>query len=191
MRSRTVHVTLLALFALLVLATPASAKGPQEAVLTGPGLEKPIKFLDQSVAPDGNPAPMDLMGVALFSSSSPRRAPDDPGPAYTITWHMIDETVIAQHVYLGAEGGALIHTPDQTAAENWGLQPGWRQAPRGLEEAVNALVEWGQPPVAVSTGDWDLPVILVVAVGALILWGRRVPDYGAQASISLARDATV
>ena len=118
MRSRTVHVTLLALFALLVLATPASAKGPQEAVLTGPGLEKPIQFLDQSVAPDGNPAPMDLMGMALFSSSSPRRAPDDPGPAYTITWHMIDETVMAQHVYLGAEGGALIHTPDQTAAEN-------------------------------------------------------------------------
>jgi hypothetical protein len=193
MRAVTVALTLLAL---LTLASPALAKGPETGTLTGPGIDAPIEFLDQS-APLDEPTPpaLDLIGMTgLFSSASSDLAtpPPDPGSAHTITWHMFGGDVIVQHVYLEAEGGALIHTPDQPAVEAWGTRPGWRPAPEGLEEAITAVVEWSRgSELPGANGSWALPLTLVVVVAVLVSIGRLIPDYGAQASISLAKDSTV
>jgi hypothetical protein len=193
MKSITVALTLLAL---LVLASPALAKGPEAGTLTGPGIETPIEFLDQSEPPDemASPPPelLGMTGLFIATGTPLNTPPDVLGEGYTVQWQMFGTgDVIEQHLYPDAAGGPVIHTPDQFSLSGWGAVDEWVRGPNRLGEAIDAVVEWAQPEPAEVNRSWTLPIVLVIAVAALVLWGRRLPDYGAQASINLANDATV
>jgi hypothetical protein len=48
--------------------------------------------------------------------------------------------MITQLLYLDAQGGPLIHTPDQKNLENWGPGvTGWFAAPEGLRDTLEGL----------------------------------------------------
>jgi hypothetical protein len=178
------------LFALLVtagFAATALAKGPETGTLSGPGIEMPIVFLDQTrphETYDVEP-PITLLEVTgLWYAPVPGEATPlaDLGEPYTVQWvnmgggSLIDRTIV-QHIYLDAEGGPLIHTPDQIGLERWGDGVvGWFKAKDGIEKAIDAVMEWAgeSPTEKPKAAPWTLPAIALAAVIGLIGLGRRL-----------------
>lgn len=170
----------------LVPAVTALAKGPASATLDGPGIDEPIRFLDQRRPVDSYEvsAPTDMLRLTALwhgpGATATEPPTDDPGSAYTVTWEMFGGTggePIVQYIYPDASEGGLIHTPEQKSLEGWGDGvTGWFEAPRGLSAAIEEIVEKGQNR---QLPRWQLPSFFVMAVVGLVLWGRnKSPDSG-------------
>lgn len=188
MAKRWITAGLMSLLATTTIASTALAKGPETGTLSGPGIEEPIVFLDQ-MRPhetyDIEP-PATLLGVTgLWYPPMPWEATPagDLGDPYTVRWVNMGplglsvlERTIVQHIFLDAEGGPLIHTPEQVGLEGWGDDViGWFQAPDGIEEAIDAVEEWaGESPPETAPAPWALPAIALAAVIGLTGLGRRL-----------------
>ena len=188
MTKRFITAGLLSLLAAAGIAAPALAKGPETGTLSGPGIEQPIVFLDQRQPHetyDVEP-PTTLLGVTglwyppIAGVATPA---SDVGEPYTVSWVnmgppslSVPERTIVQLIYLDAEGGPLIHTPDQIGLEGWGDDViGWFQAPEGIEEAIDDVIEWaGESPRETAPAPWTLPAIALAAVIGLTGLGRRL-----------------
>jgi hypothetical protein len=183
---RLISVGLLSLLATTVIAAPALAKGPETGSLSGPGIEKPIVFLDQTRPHEShdNDLPPTLLGVTgLWYPPIPWEVTPEGGlgEPHTVRWVNIGggsliERTIVQLIYLDAEGGPLIHTPDQIGLDGWGDDViGWFQAPEGIAEAIDDVIEWaGESPRETAPAPWTLPAIALAAVIGLTGLGRRL-----------------
>ncbi|HZD24233.1 MAG TPA: hypothetical protein VE569_12655 [Acidimicrobiia bacterium] len=152
---RSTATALLTVVLVGVFALDASAKGPESATLTGPGIDQPIQLIHRSVSFDtyANHASVRLIrltGLFYGPGSDPISPPENPGPAYTLTWvnsgppgDNIDARTIQQYVYLDAADGPLIHTPSQIGLEGWGPEViGWFNAPAELESTIEEVIAW-------------------------------------------------
>jgi len=147
--------------AVLTLATPALAKGPSQARITGPGLAHPIV-----VSGTGEPGQPGILGTlaiqtrlfsVMFGPNVPVPRPLRPpppaaslGPRYTLIYTVYGEFTrpgerfgqIRQDLYPQADGGSVIDTPP---TQPGGPLPvsGWFRASRHLPRTLATL---GVPP---------------------------------------------
>jgi hypothetical protein len=164
MLRKTGALTTLALALVVVSAADAQAKGPESVTLSGPGIDKPIELIDVSKSFNTyeNDAPVTLFGLTGLwggGSGSPAAAPpEEPGPAYTMTWvnmgppgDPIESRTIYQYVYLNAVGGPLIHTPEQIGLDGWGAEVvGWFEAPEEIGPTIEEVIAWSTTEEAVA-----------------------------------------
>lgn len=195
----------LALALVVVVGARAQAKGAESVTLSGPGIDKPIELFDPSKSFDTyeNDAPVTLSGLTgLWSASrSPAAAPpEEPGPAYTMTWVMgppgdpIELRTVYQYVYLDAPGGPLIHTPEQIGLDGWGAEMiGWFEAPEEIGPTIEEVIAWStsdeaaalqpvtEPPTHTPTAPTSkapqLPIWFALAaavgIGGFAVWRVR------------------
>jgi MYXO-CTERM domain-containing protein len=148
-------VMTLALALVVVIGASAQAKGPESATLSGPGIDQPIELISVSKSFDTyeNDAPVTLIGLTgLWLGSLPvaTAPPENPGPAYTLTWanmgppgEPIESRTIHQYVYVDAPGVPLIHTPEQIGLDGWGTEViGWFEAPEEIAPTINEVIAW-------------------------------------------------
>jgi hypothetical protein len=173
MLRRLISVTALAagmsVAAVLTLATPAFAKGPSQARITGPGLTRAIV-----VSGNGEPGEQDrLASLALqtglftvmfgagasIGGPAPARLPAPPpqaslGPRYTLVYTVPGVTprpgqqfgLVRQDLYPRAAGGPLIYTPPGQQGFGGPLTvTGWL---RGRPQLTRTLAQVGVPPAA-------------------------------------------
>lgn len=182
-------------FVLFGFIKPAVAKGPESAIITGPGIDRPIELVDFSNR-DLVARLMEQTGLWYAMGDLPQPI-DKPfgelGPGYTLTWinsgppdASIDERTIRQEIYLEAENGPVIHTPDQESLQGWGPEAiGWFAAPDGLRET---LAELGVPvssarsfsdivpskitiEAAFSDREFAKPILFLAVVGLALVIG--------------------
>ena len=151
----------LSIAAVLAPATPALAKGPSQARITGPGLAHPIV-----VTGNGEPGQAGMlaslaMQTSLFSVMFGPNAPVPPqlrtppptaslGPRYTITYTVYGEYTqpgqqfghIHQDLYPRAAGGPLIYTPPRQPGGPLPVFGWFRASPR----LPRTLAKLGIPP---------------------------------------------
>jgi hypothetical protein len=151
------------------LATPALAKGPSQASITGPGLARAIVVSD-----GGEPGQQGTLAVlagqtGLFTAmfgpdvglpvQAPARLRTPPpkaslGPQYTVIYTVPGVTPrpgeqsgrIRQDLYPGAPGGPVVYTPPGQAGFGQPLQvTGWLRAGPGLARTLGQLGIRPQP----------------------------------------------
>lgn len=133
----------------LVLATPASAKGPSEGTIEGEGLDAPIVVGHGEGTPDGN-ALIERTGFfhAVFGQIPDPMLDEAPtaglGPRYTLRWHLpgpdgsASEIVQLLHPY--AAGGPLVFTrAGQAFYGTEETRGGWFRAPESLVTSLQSL----------------------------------------------------
>jgi hypothetical protein len=167
MLRRLIAVTTLAAgigIAAVTLATPAFAKGPTQARITGPGLVHPIVL--SGAGERGQPGRLAALAeqtnffTALFGAGGtvpgPTRLRTPPpkaslGPRYTIIYTVPGVTPqpgeqfgrIRQDLYPRAAGGPIIYTlPGQRGFGQPLLVTGWL---RGSRQLIRTLAELGVP----------------------------------------------
>ena len=167
MLRRLIVVTTLATgisIAAVTLATPAFAKGPTQARITGPGLVHPIVL--SGAGERGQPGRLAALAeqtnffTALFGAGgtlpAPTRLRTPPpkaslGPRYTIIYTVPGVTPqpgeqfgrIRQDLYPRAAGGPIIYTlPGQRGFGQPLLVTGWL---RGSRQLIRTLAELGVP----------------------------------------------
>lgn len=155
-----------AAFALL-FATPALAKGPSAAKITGPGLGKGISLKSDrggdpsSGTPLGNLTEFSGFFPALFGQTPDpmleKRPAGTLGPKYTIEYTVpgpgTKPSIIHQDVYPYAKPTPLTYTkPGQPFFEADHTNGGWYTAPPDLK---TTLVDAGLPESAPSGGSGD------------------------------------
>ena len=173
---------MLILAAALVLPAAAFAKGPSEAVVTGPGIDDPGGV---ALALSGDGA--DLTTLSGFFPATFGQSPDPMlesapegtlGPKYRITYTVpgpsgTDDTIL-QDVYPFAEPSPVTYTPPgQTFFSTERTRGGWFVSTAGLR---NVLVHAGlpaQPPAGGDTGGGDRTLWpwIVGALGLLAALG--------------------
>lgn len=170
---------------MILIATPTLAKGPSSATLTGQGIDEPIELLDY---PDHDVEirnlVMRLMKLSGIWSPLTLTRIDPPqhlGEPLVLTWVNMgppergeDERTIRQFIYLHADGGPVIHTPEgQTALQGWGGEvTGWFRAPAGIEDILRAF---GVPTDSIQAPS-TAPSLLafVTAVAFLVFAATRL-----------------
>jgi hypothetical protein len=144
---RVLLVSVAVLVAVLGLASPAAAKGPLAATVSGPGLTAPKRFVLQD-----EPG----VGLALLEEvsrlwdtgvggRSTRPAPTDPGPVYTISYDygVLDGEPrrFRQDLYPRADSWPVVYTPPgQSVFES--TEPatgGWMTGPANMVEQLAKL----------------------------------------------------
>jgi hypothetical protein len=135
----------------LLWASPAMAKGPDQATITGPGLAEPIV-----VSGDGEPGSgyelselADGSGffVALFEPANPRllsEAPDGPlGAKFEITFRVPFGTegasTLRQELYPQAAGGPVTYTEAGQAVFGRITGEGWYRTPSSYSDLLERL----------------------------------------------------
>jgi hypothetical protein len=126
----------------LAWASPALAKGPDQATITGPGLARPIV-----IAGYGEPGSVGNLGeladgsglfVAMFGPDGENQlviaAPAGTlGPRYDLTYRVPDGTpnggLVRQDLYPGAAGGPVTYTAAGQPVFGTVTTGGWYQAP--------------------------------------------------------------
>lgn len=205
MKLRIILATTLGVVLALAPAA-ASAKGPRDAELTGPGLDEPIR-LDRDVRAPGQMTEVTELTelTGLFSAFSfpartaltPTAPPGELGPRYVATYHLVgpeDDVPIRQELYPFAERGPVVFTPSGQSLYGMGpSEGGWQQANPSL---TRFLVSAGIPtpaelelrqrparaerptPLVLSLGGVALllTTVAVVAVGRRLF--RRSPRLG-------------
>lgn len=178
MRTTIRFVTTLVL--ILIAGVPALAKGPSSATITGPGIDVPIELLDY---PDHDLETRDLVmrlmklsGIWSPLSLTPIDPPEAPGEPLVLAWVNMgppglsdEERTIRQLIYLHADGGPVIHTPqDQPALDGWGGEvTGWFRAPVELGDTLQAL---GVPVEGVQTTATPPSVLALLAALAFVVF---------------------
>lgn len=133
-------------------ASPAAAKGPDQATITGPGLDSPI-----AVTGFGEPGSAGNLGeladgsglfVVMFGPYDSERAVSeaptgDLGPKYEITYHIPDGTsagsTVRQDLYPQAPGGPVTYTPAGQSAMGIITVNSWYQTPAGFGRVLERL----------------------------------------------------
>ena len=149
---RRAVLCLLSALAVVLTAAPAEAKGPTEALLTGPGIDQPID-LRQEV--EGMTF-WDLADRLGYFVSIDGHAPVDPtldkptgavGPAYPLRWSGPgpgEDFAVTVVIHPWAEGGARLYVPpDQATLTGSTTEEFWLPL---RPDAVTALLEVGLPP---------------------------------------------
>jgi hypothetical protein len=178
--------------AALVLPAAASAKGPSEATITGPGLGKPIKISGTETA--GSPM-MDLADAAGFFPAAFGQQPDpmiprpkgDLGPKYEITYEVPtgndSSSKIQQDLYpYAARPYALTYTKPGQPIFDMQTKGGWWTDQR----LKSVLVAAGLPKTApaaktrtsnaagfFSNGKIGAFVLVLFGIGAAAVLTRR------------------
>lgn len=177
-------------------ASPAAAKGPDQATITGPGLDSPIVVTgfgepgsagDLSELADGSG-----LFLAMFGQPEPRRLVGEAptaalGPKYELTFHVPDGTsaglTMRQDLYPLASGGPVTYTPGGQSGLGILTMAGWYQTPAGFSGVLERL---GVPvtgavaePVARPASDPEppldrstpasRPLVAVAVVAALVI----------------------
>jgi hypothetical protein len=178
--------------AALVLPAAASAKGPSEAKITGPGLDKPIKITGTET--DGSPI-MNLAEAAGFFPAAfgqePNvmitRPPGDLGPKYLITYEVPggndSNFTIRQDVYpYAAKPYALTYTKPGQPIFDMHTKGGWWTDQR-LKGVLVAAGLPKSPPAEqaktsssagfLSTGKIGAVVLVLFGIGAAAVLTRR------------------
>jgi hypothetical protein len=206
MLRRLIVVTALAagmsVAAAITLATPALAKGPSQARITGPGLARAIVVSGNGEP--GQPGMLDTLAMqtSLFivmfgpNATTPSQPPPQLrtpppraslGPRYTIVYTVYGEYTrpgrlfgqIHQYLYPRAAGGPVIYTPPRQPG---GPLPvfGWLRAGRHLPRTLTRLgvpsrLPAAAPLAAHQAGSRTLPwLIAVAAIAAAALAGTAL-----------------
>jgi hypothetical protein len=189
------RLSLVFVLAALALPVVASAKGPSEGAISGPGFSKTVKVLYDG----GGGSPGDnLTQASGFFPAAFQQSPDPMlrhkpagklGPRYTVVWTVPagNDTVfhVRQALYPYAEGGAVSYTKPDQPIFGMGTRGGWYRD-TGLKRS---LVRLGLPARAPSSSDgpsWalvaGLPLAAIVILAAFGLWrrqrGERSPSTG-------------
>lgn len=182
-------------FVLFGFINPAFAKGPESAIITGPGIDQPIELIDIANR-DLVARLMEQTGLWYATGDLPQpidKPAGDLGPSYTLTWinsgppgASLDERTIRQEIYLEAENGPVIHTPDQEPLQGWGPERiGWFAAPSGLRDTLTKLgapISPARPfseilpferaiDTALSNRDYANTILFMAIVGLILLVG--------------------
>ena len=160
-----------------VLAPAALAKGPSEAVITGPG----VKAVTIGGLGDGSGLTQDtgFFPAAFGQSPDPMlqgRPAGKLGPRYTIRYVVPAPEATAFHItqslYPYAQGGALTYTKPGQAIFGMVTRGGWYRGGDALKQAV---VKAGLPATAPRSGggtDWTpFPTWVAALAGALLVLG--------------------
>jgi len=175
-------------FAVAALAFPlaASAKGPSEGTISGPGFSKTVNVLNDG----GGGSPGDnLTQASGFFPAAFGQSPDPMlhgrpsgslGPRYTIVWKVPngggENYRFRQDLYPYASGGAVSYTKPGQSIFGARSQGGWyRDA--GLKSTLVAL---GLPRQAPSSSSWPGVTLIAglaaagaLAVAGLVAWRRQ------------------
>ncbi len=144
--ARIACVVVLAVLAMVSTSTPATAKGPTEVDVSGPGVNNVhLTFTERDDVDSGTLGDASRL-YDMWSRGQLRPAPDlsadELGPRYVLTWsgdphsRETGKDLVVQNAYPFADGGAWVEfPPDQ---ELWGapIAAGWVQAPRLQAELV-------------------------------------------------------
>src|SRR5215467_6552038 len=150
---RAFVVIAIAGLAVALTATPASAKGADQATITGPGISQPIV-----VGGDGEPGSGEALGqladntglfVAMFgpdggfgagmTSTKPTGA---LGPRFTVTYRVPNipkPDIVRQDVYPLAATGPYTFTPGGQRAMGTTTPEGWYHAPGTLRVVLKSI----------------------------------------------------
>ena len=181
-----IRLTLIAAaLAALVLPAAASAKGPTEGSISGPGFSKVVEVLYDG---GGGSAGDNLTQESGFFPAAFGQSPDPMlhrkpagrlGPRYTITWKVPGGGGamfhIRQDLYPYARGGAVTYTKPGQPIFDMGTRGGWYRDP----ELKPTLVSLGLSANAPSEGSgFNYALVFgLVAAGvlgaALLLFLRR------------------
>ena len=192
-------VLLITAFA-LVPASSASAKGPDQAIVTGPGLEDQdgrIVFASGGGDPSGGTPFMAFVESGGFfqqtfgqtpDPTTPTRPKGDLGPRYEAVYRVPGPSggtaMLHQSVYpFAAIGSVTYMAPGQSFFDGQKTHGGWFAGSPALKAT---LVSAGLPESAptgsgrrsrfeVSTDAWPIAVVGLLALGALALVLRRRP----------------
>ena len=184
----------------LVAASGASAKGPDQAIVTGPGLEDQdgrIVFASGGGDPGGGTRFMAFVESGGFFQQTFGQSPDptsktrpkgDLGPRYDVVYRVPGPNggtaTLHQSVYPFASIGSVTYMPPgQSFFDGQKTHGGWFAGSPTLKET---LVSAGLPESApsgtgggsrfeLSTDAWPLALVALAAVGGLALLVRRRP----------------
>lgn len=170
------HFSLLVAVVALAVTAPAAAKGPDQATLTGPGLDGPIIF-GGSGESAGTPLGDLTVGTGFFAAmfgQTPdpmlaRSPTSDLGPRYKIVYRVPGPSGtdrLRQDLYPYAKGGPVSYTrPGQPFFGTERTHGGWYRAQAGLKQT---LVAAGLRPLAPSGSTRKTPVAAGLATAAPI-----------------------
>jgi hypothetical protein len=173
---KTLVAAVTTLFAVLLLAAPAAAKGPESVSLTGPGLDEPVEppsYIQVALQQLASPHYTSEPGAHI----SPSQPPVTLNEKYTLTWVMAkppsadqaDYTVV-QDIYPHSAAGPLVHIHPSPYVDDKG---GWYAATDALTETIEAVADAEQPvstqPVATTTTSDRTGSTLVASGGAFVV----------------------
>ncbi|HVR79971.1 MAG TPA: hypothetical protein VMS99_16460 [Acidimicrobiia bacterium] len=173
---------------LILIAVPVFAKGPMSATISGPGIDEPIELFDQrqseQVMHEHIVDLIEQTGLWYANQSLERVDPPvEPGQPLMLAWWGGGEHTIQQVIYLHADGGPVIHTPEgQTALEGWGGEvTGWFRAPVELGDTLQALgVPVDAPTGSPSVLGWVAALALVGFLATRLVNSRLRPVVSSQ-----------
>jgi hypothetical protein len=146
MRRRLLITVLLGLGIGLGVVTPAQAKGPTEARITGPQLPAPLRVSNAELSSLADAtAASDLLyrrpSGLRFTVEAP---PGDLGPGYTVRYTMGEQVLLRQRVHPYAAGGAAVLVPpgQHNMLLDEPFEAGWTRLPA---QAADRLVALGLP----------------------------------------------
>lgn len=192
---KTTTVVLIVTMSAMIAIGSALAKGPESAVLSGPGLDNPID-IPVDAHRDVMTTFMEQSGLwyARGDLPTPVDAPTgDLGMPWTLTWVNsgppsldVELRTIQQRIYVLDGGRMLIETPAQENLADWGQSViGWFEAPDGFAQTLQELgvdLEAAEAAAASSSvaaapsggGATRTVVVAVLAFAALgvTLWRR-------------------
>jgi hypothetical protein len=170
----------------LASAAPAAAKGPAEAIITGPALEEPIALrwmLGDPSTPLGELADGAGFFEAAFGQAPDQMLADRPngdlGPRYTIAYGglgLYPDKQIRQELYPYAAAGPVTYMKPGQLLYGRTTAGGWYRAPVSLKDT---LVSMGLPrsaPEASRSGSrsaWIVAPIAALLLAAVPLARRR------------------
>jgi hypothetical protein len=191
--------TLLALSVLLAVllgaASPAAAKGPTEATITGPGIDEPIDIRADLSDTTFWSITEDLGYYAVVGAGGNRaveRPTGDLGPAYRLHWSgpssVVTDFDLTVVLHPWAEGGGRIFVPARQQPIVGGpTEATWYPMPlrvlptlerAGFPDRATAFAAIEPPaetlraePVVASSGGDGVPAALPVALVAVVLGG--------------------
>lgn len=175
---RICGVAAVAGLAVLMMASPAAAKGADQATITGPGISTPIV-----VGGNGEPDSSEGLGrladasglfVAMFGPESSgamalaSTAPAGPlGPRYELTYRVPGANpkpdVLKQDAYPLAAGGPATFTPAGQPVLGTTTTGGWYRAPDTLRSLLTSL---GVPGLTAAAVTASRPPTTNAAIGA-------------------------
>ena len=151
---RILVVGVVAVIAPLALAAPAEAKGPESAVISGPGIESTqltwVSAEDELAALLDIAFPWDEVGKEASRAEPPLA---ELGAMYAVTYRMPGiknhsrAGTVRQALYPFAEGGPLVYTPPGQRMLGLPVDSGWQATSTRLTLLLRSL---GADPDAVT-----------------------------------------